>query len=158
MARRDEKNRQIDGTDKEILRILQDNSKTPFLEIARRLGLSGATIHERVNALREAGIIKSFSVKLDEKRLRYPVTAIIGVTLEHPSLDTTSLKEALEDIKEITEAHNLTGDSDLLLKIKARDIEELRGLLQDRVQNLPGVMRLSTSVVLDSPLDRDLRI
>jgi DNA-binding Lrp family transcriptional regulator len=72
--------------------------------------------------------------------------------LEHPSLDLQKLKEGLASIPEITEAHNLTGDTDLLLIIKAKSIEELRSLLTEKVQNLEGIKRLSTSIVLDSPI------
>jgi Lrp/AsnC family transcriptional regulator, regulator for asnA, asnC and gidA len=146
----------IDKTDLEILRTLQSNARTPFLEMARRLGVSGATVHERVRAMERKGIIEGFTTRLNQKLLGYGVTAIVGVTLEHPSLDLQELKEGLLSIPEITEAHNLTGDTDLLLTIKARGIEELRSLLTDRVQHLPGVKRLSTSIVLDSPVSREI--
>lgn len=143
-----------DDKDLQILRILQKNARTPFLEIARELSVSGATIHERVRNLEKSGILEGFSARINFKKLGYGITAIIEVTLEHPSHDLNKLKEGLLSIPEITEAHNLTGDTDLLLKIKARDIDELRDLLTEKLQNLPGVKRLSSSIILDSPVDR----
>jgi Lrp/AsnC family transcriptional regulator for asnA, asnC and gidA len=148
------KNLQIDDKDLKILRILQKNSRTPFLEIARKVGLSGATVHERVRNLTDLGIIEGFTAKIDYKRLGYGVTAIVNVTLEHPSLNLEQLKEGLLSIPEITEAHNLTGDTDLLLTIKTKSIDDLRDLLTKKVQNLEGVRRMSTSIVLDSPVKR----
>ncbi len=143
-----------DDTDLEILRILQRNSRTPFLEIARTIGVSGATIHERVRNLRNAGIIEGFSTQLNLKKLGYGVTALVEITLEHPSLDLKKLKEGLLSIPEITEAHNLTGDADLLLKIKTKSIDDLRELLTEKIQYLDGVKRMSTSIILDSPVNR----
>ena len=149
-------NLRIDSKDFQILKILQRNARTPFLEIARKLGVSGATVHERVRSLERAGIIDGFTVSLNLKKLGYGVTAIVEVTLEHPSTDLKALKEGLLSIPEITEAHNLTGDTDLLLTIKTRSIDDLRNLLTEKVQNLAGVKRLSTSIVLDSPVNRQL--
>ena len=142
----------LDNTDLQILRILKRNARTPFLEIARELKISGATVHERVRNLEKNGIIEGFTANINYKKLGYSVTALVNVTLEHPSLDLKKLRDGLLSIPEITDAHNLTGDTDLLLTIKAKDIDHLRGLLTSRVQNLPGVRRLSTSIILDSPV------
>jgi Lrp/AsnC family transcriptional regulator for asnA, asnC and gidA len=144
----------IDSTDAAILRILQKNSRTPFLEIARSVGVSGATVHERVRNLEKVGIIQGFSANIDLKRLGYPVTALVSVTLEHPVRDLERLNAGLLAVPEIIEAHNLTGETDMLLKIKSRSIDDLRDLLTKKVQHLLGVKRLSTSIVLDSPVQR----
>jgi len=154
MAENPAENLQIDGKDLAILKILQGNARTPFLEIARKLKISGATVHERVRAMKKVGIIKGFSTDINYKKLGYQITAVVSVTLEHPSLDLDELKEGLSSIPEVTEAHNLTGDTDLLLTIKTKSIDDLRDLLTNKVQNLPGVKRLSTSIVLDSPVYR----
>ncbi len=154
MAEKRGENLQIDSKDHEILKILQRNGRMPFLEIARDIGVSGATVHERVRDLANRGVIEGFTANLDYKKLGYEVTAIIGVTLEHPSLDLKKLKDGLLGIPEIVEAHNLTGDTDMLLTMRTRSIDDLRELLTNKVQNLPGVRRLSTSIVLDSPVAR----
>lgn len=154
MAEKNRIDRQIDETDLEIIRILQANAKTPFLEIARRLNLSGATIHERVRALQESGIITGFHAHVNLKKMGYGVLAVVEVVLDHPGIDTDSLRNSLGDIREVSAAYNLTGDTDLLIFVYAKDIDELRELLTQKIQNLPGVSRLSTSVVLDAPVDR----
>lgn len=142
----------IDGKDKRILEMLRRNARTPFLEMARELGVSGATVHERVRNLEKVGVIRGFSADIDYKRLGYGVTAVVSVVLEHPDLDLGRLREGISSIPEITEAHNLTGDADLLLTVRTRDMDGLRDLLTGRVQNLPGVRRMSTALVLDSPV------
>ncbi len=146
----------LDETDYKILRILQKNSRTPFLEIAKTLGISNATVHDRVKKLLGTGVLRGFTVQLDSKKLGYEITAIVDVVLDHPSLDLYKLKEGLLSIPEITEAYNLTGDTDLLLKIKTKTIDDLRSLLTTKIQHLEGVKRLSTSIVLDSPVERDI--
>ena len=152
------KNLQIDDKDLKILRILQQNARTPFLEIAREVGVSGATVHERVRNLMKQGIIEGYTTRINQKKLGYGVTAVVEVVLEHPSLDLEKLKEGLLSIPEITEAHNLTGDTDLLLTVKTHDIDELRKILTDKVQHIPGVRRMSSSIILDSPVKRELAL
>jgi len=154
MSEKGTKNLRIDDKDFQILRILQKNARTPFLEIAREVGLSGATVHERVRNLTKQEIIQGYTTNINFKQLGYAVTAIVNVTLEHPSIDPEKLKEGLLSIPEITEAYNLTGDTDLLLTIKTKSIDNLKDLLTEKVQNLPGVKRLSTSIALDSPISR----
>ncbi len=150
-----EKKLRIDDINLGILRILQRNARTPFLEIARAVGVSGATIHDRVRNMRKAGIIEGFTTNINFKKLGYEVTAIVSIILDHPSLDLKKLKEDLLSIPEVTEAHNLTGDTDLLLKIRTKSIDDLRDLLTKRIQYLQGVKRISTSIILDSPVDRN---
>jgi Lrp/AsnC family transcriptional regulator for asnA, asnC and gidA len=145
-------NHPCDAKDLEILRTLQKNSRTPFLEIARSLNVSGATVHERIRNLEKGDIIEGYTARLNYKKLGFEITAIANLTLEHPSLDLHELTEGLLSIPEITEAHNLTGDTDLLLTIKTRSIDDLRDLLTEKIQNLPGVKKLDTSIVLDSPV------
>jgi len=147
-------NLRIDEKDMKILKILQNNARTPFLEIAREVGISGATVHDRVRSLTKQGVITGYTTNIDYTKLGYGVTAVVNVTLEHPSLDLKKLKEELLSIPEITEARNLTGDTDLLLTIKTKSIDDLKNLLTTKIQNLPGVRRLSSSIVLDSPVQR----
>ncbi len=141
-----------DEKDLNILRILQYNARMPLLEIARSVNLSSATVHERVRALEKRGVIEGYSTNIDYKKLGYGVTALISVVLEHPKLDLSKMEEGLSSIPEIVEAHNLTGDTDLLLIVKGRDIDHLKKILTEKVQNLEGVRRMSTSIVLDSPV------
>jgi Lrp/AsnC family transcriptional regulator, regulator for asnA, asnC and gidA len=147
-------NLEIDGKDLQILEILKKNSRTPFLEIARSLGVSGATIHERVGRMRADEIIEGFTINLNKKKLGYNILALIGVTLEHPLDDTENLREELKSIPEVIEAHNMTGNTDLSLKIRTRDMDELRDLLVNKIQRITGVKRINTSIVLDSPVER----
>jgi Lrp/AsnC family transcriptional regulator for asnA, asnC and gidA len=153
MAKRGE-NLQIDGKDLRILRILQRNARTPFLEIARSLGLSGATVHERVSRMVKLGVIEGFTTILNPKKLDYQVLALVNVTLDHPTVDMLKFNQELKSIPEVIEAHNVTGDTDMLLKVRARSIDTLRSLLVDKIQYLKGVTRISSSIVLDSPVHR----
>jgi len=144
----------IDERDLKIIEMLQKNARTPFLEIARELGVSGATVHERVGNLMNAGVITGFTTKLDTKKLGYEVVALIGVVLDHPTIDLKELNGALKSTPEVQEAHNVTGDTDVVLKVKARSIDDLRKLLVEKIQYIKGVRRINSSIVLDSPVER----
>ena len=95
---------QLDGTDKEILRKLMKDARTPILEIARKIGISGAAIHQRLRKLEQSGLITGSKYVLDPKVLGYTTMAYIGVYLDkamnHP--------EAVESLKKIPEAINIS--------------------------------------------------
>ena len=133
---------------------MQENARTPFLEIARKLGVSGATIHERVGRLLDEGVIQGFTTVLKPKKLGFEVIALVRVTIDHPTTDMQEFNETLKSIPEVIEAHHVTGDTDIVLKVRTKNIDDLRGLLVDKIQYLKGVVRINSSIVLDSPVER----
>ncbi|HAW59183.1 MAG TPA: transcriptional regulator, partial [Bacteroidales bacterium] len=72
-------NFQLDSLDRKILNVLIENARTPFLEIARECGVSGAAIHQRVKKMEQAGIIQKATLKLSPQALGYFTCAFIGI-------------------------------------------------------------------------------
>ena len=87
---------EIDGIDKEILRNLMEDARKPILQIANKLGISGAAIHQRLKKLEQAGVISGSKYVVDYKVLGYKTMAFIGIYLEKASnnLDVTCLKSS----------------------------------------------------------------
>ena len=140
---------ELDETDREILRILQEDARTPFSEIARRIDMSSATVHDRVNRMKEEGVIAGYHAEVDPKALGYDVSAVIGFRVEQGS--ETEVLDRLSDVDGMQEIHLTTGNWDVIAKVYASDADELRDLLFDRVANMDGLIRSNTMVVLDTP-------
>jgi Lrp/AsnC family transcriptional regulator for asnA, asnC and gidA len=145
-----DKNLQIDEIDSRILELLKQNARMPYLKIAQKLGISNATVHERISKMRNNGIITAFTIELDAKKLGYGITAIVGITLEHPTKNFDQFNKELRKIKEIEHVYHVTGDIDTILLIKVENVDKLKKLLVEKIQCLSNISRINTRIVLDS--------
>ena len=105
----------IDGIDKKILIELILNSRTPILEISRKIGISGAAIHQRIRKLNDSGLISGQHLKLNPKALGYSTLAFIGVYFDTAERNYLAIKE-MKKIPEILECHYTTGNWSILFK------------------------------------------
>ncbi|HHJ11066.1 MAG TPA: AsnC family transcriptional regulator [Bacteroidetes bacterium] len=150
-------NLQIDNLDKQILEILMTDARTPFLEVARKCGVSGATIHQRVKSLERRGIIKGTCYEVDPRKLGYRTCAYIGIYLEEARLFSQVVKH-LRSIPEITQCHYTTGVYSIFIKVYTRDNEHLKQVLSDKLQAIPGIARTETFISLEESFARQVAI
>jgi len=122
----------LDEIDRTILRLLQENARTPNAEIGRTVGLSGQSVQERIRKLELAGIVRGYEVNLDAAALGLEVTAFIEITIptgrnydeEYRGISAFTTREA-----EVLEQHGVAGDIDMILKVRCVDITHLNGLM-----------------------------
>ncbi len=148
-------NFQIDDTDRRILEILMEDARIPFLEVARKLGVSGATIHQRVKSLTRRGIIKGTCYEVDPGRMGYRTCAYIGIYLDEARLYPEVVEE-LRKIPEITQCHYTTGGYSIFIKVYTRDNEHLKEVLSDKLQAIPGIARTETFISLEESFSRQV--
>jgi len=148
---------QIDSTDRKILRILQNDARTPFLEIARKLKCSGGTVHSRVGKMRELGIIAGQKMVLDRKKLGYELEAFLGITVDQPS-NIAEVTDKLRDIGEVLELHYTTGAYSLLCRVTVENTDHLYRLLSKKIQSIPAVVSTDTMVILKKMFEKDLEV
>ena len=142
----------MDKLDVEILKRLSIDARKSYLEIARELNVANATIHERVSKLKDKGIIEGFHARISAKKLGRPITAFVGlITSQNKGLP--KLVERLKQIREIEEAHTVTGKYDFLIKIRTGSNDELQELL-NKIGAIPGVGRHETMMALTTILER----
>ena len=148
---------QIDATDRKILSFLIKNARTPFLEIARSCGISGAAIHQRIRKLEDAGIISGSKFIVKPKAVGFDICAFVGVLLDKAHIYKNVIRE-IEKIPEIVECHFTTGSWALLLKIYCVDNQHLMNVLVNTLQNIQGVARTETFISLDQTIDREFSV
>lgn len=132
-----------DHLDLKILSMLSKNARTPYLEIARECGVSGAAVHQRIQRLNVNGTIVGSECRISAHAMGYDTCAYIGIFLREPG-QYTSVIEALEAIPEVVECHYTAGRYDILVKIFARNNDHMLEILQS-LQNL-GLTRTETLI------------
>ncbi|MBF00197.1 Lrp/AsnC ligand binding domain-containing protein [Flavobacterium coralii] len=148
---------EIDGIDKEILRNLMEDARKPILQIASKIGISGAAIHQRLRKLEQAGVISGSKFIVNNKVLGYSTMAFVGIYLDKASSNAETVKE-LRKIPEVLECHYTTGNWSILIKIICRDNEHLMQLLNTRIQPIDGVSRTETFISLDQQIERQIQL
>lgn len=146
----------LDYLDKKILRMISDDARIPFLEVARACNVSGAAIHQRIQKLQSLGIIKGSQFIIDPEKIGYETCAYIGLYLKDPSR-FDQVVEALKQIPEVVECHYTTGGFDMFIKIYARNNHHLLTVIHDKLQPL-GLSRSETIISFNAAIDRPLSI
>ena len=146
----------LDKLDKQILKMISEDARIPFLEVARDCGVSGAAIHQRIQKLTSMGIIKGSQFIIDPEKIGFETCAFIGLNLKHPeSFDT--VVEKLKEIPEVVECHYTTGDYDLFIKIYAANNHHLLNIIHDKLQPL-GLSRSESIISFHSAINRQMAI
>ena len=145
----------LDGIDKQILDHLVENARTPILEIARKIGASGASVHQRVRKMEEIGVISGSYIKIKQEKLGYSTRAFVGIFLEKATHHTETVA-MLEKIPEVTSCYYTTGNWSLLVQLNCKDNNHLSCLLSEKIQNLKGVLRTETYICLKHLINRQI--
>ena len=147
----------IDKLDRKILSILSKNARIPFKDVAAECGVSRAAIHQRVQHLIDDGVITGSGLDVNPKSLGYSTCTYVGITLERGSM-YKQVVERLVHIPEIVECHFTTGPYTMLVKLFARDNEQLMDLLNNQLQDIPGVVATETLISLEQSVRREIPI
>lgn len=147
----------IDKLDKKILRILSANARIPFKDVATECGVSRAAIHQRVQHLIENGVITGSGFDVNPKSLGYSTCTYIGLNLERASM-YRKVVDRLINIPEIVECHFTTGPYTMLVKLYAKDNEQLMDLLNNKLQSIPGVVSTETLISLEQSIKREIPV
>lgn len=147
----------IDDLDKDILKIITRNARIPFKDVAAECGVSRAAIHQRVQHLADLGVIIGSGYHVNPKILGYQTCTYIGIKLEKGSMYSEVVPE-LEKIPEIVECHFTTGPYTMMVKLYAKDNEQLMNLLNGDLQSIPGVTATETLISLEQSINRQIPV
>jgi Lrp/AsnC family transcriptional regulator for asnA, asnC and gidA len=135
---------ELDDLDEKILRMIVNNARIPFLEVARECDVSGAAIHQRVQKLTNLGVIKGSEFVIDPEKIGYETCAFVGIFLTSPSTFDYVVKE-MEKIPEVVECYYTTGQYDLMIKVYAKNNKDLLRIIHSELQPL-GLSRTETLI------------
>lgn len=141
----DHANLHFDDTDRTLLLALDEDPRTTTMALAQRCGLARGTVHARLERFRQAGVLRPNSARVDPARLGRPLSAMVAVELDQHDIDGAIA--ALSRVPEVLECFAPAGETDLLVRVVARDPDDLYRVSED-VRLCPGVTRTRTSVYL----------
>ena len=147
----------IDNLDKKILNILSKNARIPFKDVATECGVSRAAIHQRVQHLIEGGVITGSGFDVNPKSLGSSTCTYVGLNLERGSM-YKEVVERVAAIPEVVECHFTTGPYTMLVKLYARDNEQLMDLLNNKLQGIHGVISTETLISLEQSIKREIPV
>ena len=149
MAKTANIDQRLDARDRHNLDLVQRDAKMPQAEIARRVGLSTASVNERLRKLETAGVIRRYVAQVDSESVGATITAFIEVFIEHPRFEPAFLEQVMR-LDEILECHHITGEFSLLLKVRVQDVGALQKILLRQLNSLEGVRQTRTVMVLST--------
>lgn len=126
-------NYQLDKMDEVILRMLSENARVPFLEVARACGVSGTAIHQRVARLSSVGVLQGAAYQIDPTQIGYETCAYIGLYLKE-DVPFDKAVEALEQIPEVVECHCTNEPFDFFIKVHARNNDHLLTIIHEKLK------------------------
>ncbi|MBO5550047.1 MAG: Lrp/AsnC ligand binding domain-containing protein [Prevotella sp.] len=146
----------LDNLDKQILRMVSEDARVPFLEVARACNVSGAAIHQRIAKLTSMGVLQGSQFVINPEKIGYETCAYMGLNLKNPENFDRVLEE-LKKIPEVTECHYTTGNFDMFIKIYAKNNHHLLTMIHDRLQPL-GLSSSQTLISFHSAFERQLPV
>lgn len=149
--------KKVDKLNLKILQIISVDARVPFKDVAEVCGVSRAAIHQRVQRLTEDGIIVGSGYNVNPKAIGYSTCTFVGITLERGSMYKEVAAELLK-IPEIVECHFTTGNYTMLIKLYSRDNEHLMSLLNNKIQEIRGVISTETLISLEQSFTRQVPI
>jgi Lrp/AsnC family leucine-responsive transcriptional regulator len=139
----------LDLIDVRLLEELQSDADRPNVELARLVGLSPAATLHRVRRLKESGIVRSVVARLDPAEAGFPLQVYVSVTLErHGDTAYRRFRETIRDIPEVISADWVTGETDAMLLVVAREVAQLQRVLI-RLSTRGGAARAMTLLRLE---------
>lgn len=141
---------QLDDLDREILCLLQENSRMSSAELARRVNLSAPGLQKRLRKLEESGVIGRYVTLVNREALGLDLLCFAQVTLTHHQPDCVGrFCNQVKGLPEVLECHHLSGEFDYLLKVVVANHQHLEKFLSEKITTIPGVDRIRTSIVLN---------
>jgi len=133
-------------SDFELIKLLMENSRTPYVKLGELLGVSETAIRKRVKRLEEEGVIRRYTIEVDPKKLGFKVNALIGLDTVPERL--IAVIEELKAMEDVLSLYSASGDHMLLLECWFKDSEELARFVK-RLESIRGVTRVCPAIILE---------
>lgn len=130
----------LDKIDFKLLNLLQTDSKLTNKQLSLVLNLSSTAVYERIKKMEKAGIIKGYKAILDRKQLERELMVFTHVKLErHSKQNISDFESQITKFCEVLECYHVSGDSDYILKMVFKDMDEYRDFIVSKLTTIPSI-------------------
>ena len=138
----------MDLKDRQIIRALQSDGRMTNQDLATLVNLSPSPCLRRLRNLEKAGVIRGYSLEVDEKLYGLPVTVFVSVRLErHTEEEVLNFEHHVSKIEQVLECYVMTGLSDYLLRVVVSDLEDYERFVRKHLHSIGGISSIDTSFV-----------
>lgn len=134
----------IDELDLKILSELVKDASISVPKLSKKINVNASVIYSRIKRLVRLGLIKKFTIVINEEALGFNVKAITGINMDAKYRD--NILKRLSEIPEVREISEVTGRFDMLVTLHARSLEEMYSIVSDKIGNIEGVQRTETFI------------
>ncbi len=146
----------IDKIDYQILTLLSANAQMPYTEVAKEIGISPGTVHKRTKKMKDLGVIKGATLKLDYSVIGWKMTIFLGIYLRE-SILYLEVVDFLMLIPEVVKVHQITGKYDIFLKMHAHDSIHYRQVYQEHILAIEGIRGIESFISVEENISRHIR-
>lgn len=151
--------KKLDDINKTILSYLIKDAKISYNLLSQKIGISNAAIYKRINKMKIDKIIVGSTVNIDLKRLGYNTCAFIGIQIILTKVHShEAIFKQIKEIPEIVESHHISGKYSLLIKLMAKDNEDLKKMIVSKIQSIDGIVSTETFISLEKGFVRNLDV
>ena len=141
----------LDDIDKRILNILQDDARITNVQLAAKIGISPPAMLERVKRLEKNGIIRKYAALLDAEKIGKNTFALVSVSLSMHQVSSIEIfAKEIKRLDEVLECYHVTGNSDFLLKVAVKNVQEYERFILEKFTKIKGVNKINTSFILST--------
>ncbi len=142
----------VDNKDRRIIAELIKDSRQTTSKLSKKLNIPITTVHNRIKKLIKMGVIINYTLNLDHNLLGRPIPAYIGITINYnignKKVSQVEIAKQIQMLDAVYETYIMTGGSDILVKVLAKDITELNTIVTDKLRNIEGIDKTQTSIIL----------
>ena len=144
----------VDEKDLAIIEVLKHNSSFSTQQISKKTSIPITTVHNRIKKLEKEGIIEGYTIRLNNKKIGRPIAAYIHITVDYKlmkekKMSQHELAKKLRQRESVEEASMVAGPTDIIIKVRVKDIDELDNFVTKYLRNIEGIEKTQTMVVLN---------
>ena len=139
----------LDDTDRQILKLLQEDDRQPLAALSEKIGVAVSTVNDRIKRLVRTGVISGFHARIAPEALGLNLLAFILVSWTNPKVEAAFLQKAKAS-PDVLECHHITGAWNYLLKVRVGTTRDLERFLTETIKTVDGVERTETLITLSS--------
>tara|TARA_B100000767_G_scaffold273838_1_gene305139 strand:- start:3458 stop:3922 length:465 start_codon:yes stop_codon:yes gene_type:complete len=140
----------LDTIDRQLLEILQQDSKINISELSKKLNLTKSPIYDRIKRFENSGLIQKYVAVLDSKKVKSTMVIFCSVSLENQKLDAIeTFGMAIKKIPEVVESYLMGGANDFLLKVIVKDLDAYHQFSSGVLAALPNIAQIKSTFVLN---------
>ena len=143
----------IDEKDEKVLEIMKENSSLSTHKISKKILIPISTINNRIKKLKKNGVIKKYTIDIDQSKLGFDLEAyvLVTVSLAEFKREKIKMKDLISTIKKnpiVESAENLSGDVDIIIKVRGKNIDELNEYVVNVLSYYKGIEKTKTAIIL----------